>query len=497
MQCSGLSWEIVVQDKRIHYRTTLAVLALSALAFSLLQSLVLPALPSFEHALHTSATGASWLLSAYLLSAAIATPTLGRVGDMIGKEKMMVIVLVGLGLGTLISALGSSIAVVIIGRVVQGTGGALFPLAYGIIRDEFPPAKVATGIGIISSIMGIGGGAGIVLAGPVITHLSYHWLFWIPLVMIVVATIATFAYIPESPVRAPGRINWLGAFFLASWLTTGLVAVSEAPTWGWSSGRVVVLFAVTVALIGLWIWAEMRSDHPVVDMKMMRVRAVWTTNLAALLFGFGMYSMFIIAPQFIQTPIHEGYGFGASVTRAGLFLAPLSVSMLVIAPLIGRLTAAFGAKLLLVAGGGFGAASYFLLAAEHNHQWSFYVSSALLGAGVALGFASMANLIIEAVPASQTGVATGMNTNIRSIGGALGSSIATSIIVSTILPSGFPKEAGYVAAFVVCGASMVVAALAAAGVPSRRRPESHPVHPALVGEAEVFSGTAYIPETVE
>jgi EmrB/QacA subfamily drug resistance transporter len=486
-----------VQGKRIHYRTTLAVLALSALSFSLLQSLVLPALPSFEHALHTSATGASWILSAYLLSAAIATPTLGRVGDMIGKEKMLVMVLIGLGVGTLISALASSIAVVIVGRIVQGAGGAIFPLAFGIIRDEFPPDKVAAGIGIISSILGIGSGAGIVLAGPIITHLSYHWLFWIPLVMIVVATIATFAYIPESPVRAPGGINWLGAVLLAGWLTTGLVALSEATTWGWTSGPVVILFAVTVMLIGLWIWAEMRSDHPVVDMTMMRVRAVWTTNLAALLFGFGMFSMFIAAPQFVQTPVGVGYGFGASVTKAGLFLAPLSLAMLLVAPLIGRLTAAVGAKSLLVAGSGFGAASYFLLAAEHSHQWSFYVSSALLGVGVALGFASMANLIIQAVPASQTSVATGMNNNIRSIGGALGSSIATSIIVTDLLPSGFPKETGFVVAFLVCGASMVVAALAALAVPGRSRPEAHPLPFTPPGEAEVISGPAYLSGTLE
>jgi MFS family permease len=241
----------------------------------------------------------------------------------------------------------------------------------------------------------------------------------------------------------------------------------------------------------------MRSDHPVVDMKMMRVRAVWTTNLAALLFGFGMYSMFVIAPQFIQTPIHEGYGFGASVTKAGLFLAPLAVAMLLVAPLIGRLTDAVGAKSLLVAGGGFGAASYFLLVVEHNHQWSFYVSSALLGTGVALGFASMANLIIAAVPASQTGVATGMNTNIRSIGGALGTSIATSIIVTTILPSGFPKEAGFVAAFVVCGVSMLVAALAALAVPRLSRPETHLLRPALPTEVSVMPGPAYISGAVE
>jgi MFS family permease len=410
---------------------------------------------------------------------------------------MLVIVLVGLGVGTLISALASSIALVIVGRIVQGTGGAIFPLAFGIIRDEFPPHRVAAGIGIISSILGIGSGAGIVLAGPIIVHLSYHWLFWIPLVMIVVATIATFVYIPESPIRADGRINWLGAVLLAGWLTAGLLALSKAPVWGWTSGTVVLLFAVTVMLIGLWIWAEMRADHPVVDMKMMRIRAVWTTNLAALLFGFGMFSMFIVAPQFVQTPVDVGYGFGASVTKAGLFLAPLSLAMLLVAPLIGRLTAAVGAKSLLVAGGGFGAVSYFLLAAEHNHQWSFYAASALLGVGVALGFASMANLIIEAVPASQTGVATGMNTNIRSIGGALGSAIATSIIVMDVLPSGLPKEGGFVVAFVACGVSMVVACLAALAVPGRSRPDTQAAGPPRPVEADVMPGPAYLSGTHE
>jgi MFS family permease len=260
---------------------------------------------------------------------------------------------------------------------------------------------------------------------------------------------------------------------------------------------VVALFAVTCLLIGLWIWAEARSDHPVVDMKMMRVRAVWATNLTALLFGFGMFAMFILAPQFVQTPVDQGYGFGASVTKAGLFLAPLSLAMLLVAPLIGRLTAAVGAKSLLVAGGGFGAASYFLLAAEHSHQWSFYVSSALLGVGVAFGFASMANLIIEAVPPTQTGVATGMNTNIRSIGGALGSSIATSIVVTDLLPSGFPKEAGFAAAFVVCGLSMIVAGLAALAVPSRRRREAHSWAPAPSDEVDVISGPAYVSGTLD
>ncbi len=486
-----------VAGKRIHYGATFAVLSTAALAFSLLQSMIIPAIPELEHALHTSATGATWLLTAYLLSAAIATPILGRVGDMVGKEKMLVIVLVTLSLGTLLSALATSLPVMLAGRAIQGTGGAVFPLAFGIIRDEFPRDRVSTGVGIMSAILGIGAGGGIVLAGPIVEHLSYHWLFWIPLVMTLVATVATFAFVPESPVRAPGRINWLGALFMSSWLVTGLVAVSEGPTWGWGDTTVIGLFVVTIVLTALWIWSEVRSDSPVVDMKMMRIPAVWSTNLAALLFGFGMFAMFITVPQFVQTPVQQGYGFGASVTQSGLFLLPFAVAMLLVAPTTGRLAIAFGSKPLLIIGSVFAAASYGLLVVAHSQSWNIYVASGLLGIGIALGYASMANLIIEAVPANQTGVATGMNTNIRNIGAALGSGIATSIIVSSVLRSGFPTEHGYTVSFAVSGVSLVVAALAALKIPNR--PHSPVVaslsHPGLTAEAEVFVGASgYTPE---
>ncbi len=487
-----------MRERRIHYGATFAVLAISAFAFSLLQSLVLPALPTLQRSLHTSAIGASWVLTAYLLSAAIATPILGRVGDMIGKDRMLVIVLIALTIGTLISAVATSLLVVLLGRVIQGSGGAIFPLAFGIIRDEFPPARVSTGIGVISSILGIGTGVGIVLAGPIVVHLSYHWLFWMPLFMTMVATAATVVFVPPSPVRAPGRINWLGAVCMSAWLITGLVALSEAPVWGWISSRVLALLAATVLLIGLWIWVEIRSDAPVVDMTMMRIRAVWSTNLAALLFGFGMFAMFIIVPQFVQTPARQGYGFGASVTQSGLYLAPLALAMLLIAPLTGRLAMAVGSKMVLVAGTLFAAASYGLLALSHSRPWPFYTASAMLGIGIALGFASMANLIIDAVPASQTGVATGMNTNIRSIGGALGSAIATSIVVSSVLRSGFPAEHGFVVAFTVCSGALLVAAFAAWAVPDQREVSAALLvqESGLMREAEVFAGSdAFVPET--
>ena len=221
--------------------------------------------------------------------------------------------------------------------MIQGTGGAVFPLAFGIIRDEFPAERVAGAIGVMSAILGAGAGAGIVLAGPILVHLNYHWLFWIPMIMSAIATVATYVFVPESPVRAPGRINWLGAGLMSAWLVTGLLAISYAPMWGWADSSVIGLLGATAILLAVWVVVENRSDSPLVDMKMMRIPAVWSTNLAALLFGFGMFAMFVTLPQFTETPTHAGYGFGASVTQSGLYLAPFAAAMVIVAPMTGRL----------------------------------------------------------------------------------------------------------------------------------------------------------------
>jgi MFS family permease len=253
---------------------------------------------------------------------------------------------------------------------------------------------------------------------------------------------------------------------------------------------VLALFGATAILLAIWVVAESRSASPLVDMKMMRIPAVWSTNLAALLFGFGMFAMFIVLPQFTETPTHVGYGFGASVTASGLYLAPFAGAMVIFAPMTGRLTALIGSKMVLVLGSLFAASSYLVLVIEHSVEGVVYLATGLLGIGIALGFASMSNLIIEAVPVEQTGVATGMNTNIRNIGAALGSGIATSLIIGSLLPDGYPKETGYVLAFIVSGAGLVVAALVALLIPGRRASAGRrrDPHPALTAEAEAIVG---------
>ncbi|HYU59243.1 MAG TPA: MFS transporter [Solirubrobacterales bacterium] len=476
----------MITEPRQHYAITLAVLLTGAMAYALSQTMVAPALPEIQRELDTSTTTVTFVLTAYLLTASVATPIVGRLGDMFGKERLLVITLGVFGLGSLIAALSHSIGMLIAGRAVQGVGGAVFPLSFGIIRDEFPPRRVATGIGLISATFGIGGGAGLVLSGVIVDHLSYEWIFWLALAVIVVAVIATRLFVPESPVKSPTRIDWGGAALMSSGLVALLIGVSEGNTWGWGSGRIVGLFTTAAVLLVVWIAYERRQPMPLVDMAMMRARAVLTTNLTAFLVGFGMFGSFILIPQFVQMPVDTGYGFGASVTEAGLFLLPSTTVMLVAGPLSGWLGGRLGSKLPLLIGTLMATVSFVFLAIEHDTRWSIYVGTALLGLGIGFAFAAMANLIVEAVDQRQTGVATGMNTIMRTIGGSIGGQVAASIVAGHVAAgSGLPSESGFEIAFVMSAIGVAFAFAAALAIPGRR---ARAREAAESGEAQGLAG---------
>jgi EmrB/QacA subfamily drug resistance transporter len=462
--------------KRQHHGLTLVVLATAGLSFALLQTMVVPALPAIAQEFDASGTAVTWVLTVYLLTASIATPILGRLGDMFGKERVLAMVLVALGAGTLISALSSSLEVLIAGRAVQGAGGAIFPLAFGIIRDEFPREQVGAGIGLISATFGIGGGAGLVLSGLIVDHLHYTWIFWLSLVVIAGAVVATRLFVPESPVKTPARIDWGGAALMAAGLAALLLAVSEGNDWGWGSAPVLGLLAAAAVLLATWARYELRVPQPMVDIRLMRTRRVWTTNLTGLMVGFGMFGSFLLVPQLVQLPEANGFGFGATVTQAGLYLLPSSAVMLVAGPGSGLLGTRFGSRVPLLIGLALMVAGFLQLAALHTEPWHIYLNSVITGAGIGLAFAAMATLIVEGVPQTQTGVATGMNTIMRTVGGALGAQIAASIVGAHLGANGLPAESGFVEAFLISAAALTLALAAALLIPRHRAatvPQGH------------------------
>ncbi len=435
----------------------------------------MPVLPTIEHALGTTQTNITWVLTAYLLSASIFTPIMGRLGDMHGKKRLFVVALAALATGSLLAALATTLPMMIVARIIQGVGGGVLPLAFGIIRDQFSHQKVPGAVGTIAALAGVGAGIGIVLAGPIVGILSYHWLFWIPMILTSLAALTAHYLIPESTVRTAGKINWLTAALLSGWLVALLLAVSQAPKWGWGSVTILCLLVSAVVTIVIWAVAEDRSSNPLIDMKMMRNRTVFAANAVALLMGVGMYASLGFLPQFLQTPPSAGYGFGASVTQSGLMLLPNTVASCLLGFASGRLGARFSAKGILVAGSIVSAIGYFMVAFRHSSEIDIYVAMAVVGAGLGLAFSAMSNVVVAAVPPEQTGVASGMNANIRTIGGSLGAATMASIVTAEMSPLGMPLESGYTRGFVVLATAVGLGAVAALFIPSARGLDAAPL----------------------
>jgi EmrB/QacA subfamily drug resistance transporter len=475
-------------EGRQHYNLTLAVLVVAGLAYALQQTMVVPALPALQHDLHTTTGWATWLLTAFLLSASVGTPLLGKLGDQYGKERLLVISLTVFFFGCLGAAIAWNIWSLIVFRLIQGAGGAVFPLSFSIIKDEFPEEKVGTAVGVVSSVFAVGGGLGLVLSGLIVDNFSWRWLFIVGAIGVGAATLFVWRAVPESPIKTPSRIDVPGAALLSGGLVCLLLALTEGESWGWASGRTLGLFAAAAVLLVAWGIVETRVDEPTVDMRMLARRPVLFTNSVAFVAGFAMFGSFVLIPTFVETPrglpgpladaVH--YGFAASSTRAGLYLLPGALTGFLSGPLAGILGRRYGSKWPLAIGMAMGAFAIVLFALIHDHPWQIVLGMVVLGAGLPMTFAAMAKLIVDSVRPGETGVATAMNTVMRTIGGVVGGQMGAAILEShTIGRTSIPAESAFVTAFWISAAAAVLAVGLALLVTPRR-----PRRPAALTLAE-------------
>jgi EmrB/QacA subfamily drug resistance transporter len=463
-----------VEQARRHPRITLAVLSLGVLAFTLSQTTVAPALTHIQSSLHITESSVTWTLTGYLVSASVMTPILGRLGDMFGKKRLLMVTLAAFAVGSALCAVAPSIGVLIVGRVIQGAAGGLFPLSFAIVRDELPRDKVSSSIGIVSSITGIGGGVGLVMGGVIVDNASWHWIFWLSLLMTLIALATTYALVPESPITTPGRVDWGGAALLGIGLSAPLIGVSQSTTWGWGDPRTIALVAAGVPfLLGLVAY-ERRQHQPLLDMETLARRPVLATNAATAFIGFAMFGSFVLIPQIAQIPESTGYGLGHTAAVAALLLLPSTVVMLIAAPLSGRIGARRGSKGPLAFGALVTGLALGFLAVEHSTPIELMIGSALMGAGVGSAFAAMPNLIIEAVRQEQTGEATAVNALTRSVGAAIGAQVSGTILSSSaVAGSDLPGEGGFTTAFAVAAGVAVLGAGIALIVPTRDAATTH------------------------
>ena len=312
---------------RSSQRGILLAAAASAAAFALMQAIVVPALPVLESDLGTSAAWATWTVSIYLLSASVATPLLGRLGDQFGKDRLLRVTLIVFVIGSIGAIFAWDISSLIVFRAIQGVGGAVYPLGFSILRDELPPERVPVGMGVVMS-------------GLIADHASWRLLFVVGAGVGVLALGLVWRFVPPSPTRSPSRPDLVGAALLSTGLVALLVALTEGPHWGWASTEFLGLAAAGAVILVIWVLAERRIAQPMVDMRVMAQRPVLFTNLAALMTGFAMYVTFTLVPVFSQLPSNlpapvqhlASYGLGATTTMAALYLLPGALAMLPAGP---------------------------------------------------------------------------------------------------------------------------------------------------------------------
>ncbi|MEX5637460.1 MFS transporter [Parafrankia sp. FMc2] len=448
----------------------LTVLILAALTFSLAQTAVVPGLTHLTEALHASREDVSWVVSGYLVSAAILTPVIGRLGDMFGKRRMLVVSLTGFAVGCALAALAPNVWVLVLARVVQGAGGGIFPLCFGLIRDNIPTERRAGAVGLIAAIAGIGAGAGLIMGGVLIDYASWQWIFWIGAIMSGGAALGALR-LADSGTPTPGRVDVPGAVLLAIGLTAPLIALTRTTTWGWGSPRTLGLMGAGLVVLVLFGVYERRVAEPLVDMRALAIPAVAATNFATLLVGFGLFGAFVLVPQIAQTPESAGYGFGLDATGSGLLLLPACLAMLVTGSLAGRVNALIGSRAALVGGLAVSAAGLVLLSAQHGSEGMVLGLCLVVFTGIGTGMAAVPTIIMGAVPAEMTGQATGVNALVRSVGSALGSQVAATLLTrSASAEHPLPTDGAFADAFLLGAGGLVLAALAALLIPRRSQP---------------------------
>ncbi|MBV7244640.1 MFS transporter [Streptomyces sp. MW-W600-10] len=450
-----------------------ATLAFAGTTAAIMQTLVTPLIADLPEILDTSVSNATWVITATLVVAAVCVPVVGRLGDLLGKRRMLLACSVPLIVGSVVCALSSSVIPMIVGRGLQGMGMGMVPLGVALLRDVVPTEKLSSSIALVSASMGIGGGLGLPIAAAVAQYANWRVLFWGSAVLAAVIAVLVWFVIPAVPPAAKGqRFDAPGAIGLGAGLVCLLLAVSKGADWGWGSGTTVGLFVSAVVLLAAWGMWELRTADPLVDLRTTARPRVLLTNAASVFVGFAMYASMLVMPQLLQFPEATGYGLGQSILAAGLWMAPGGIMMMIVSPFGGKLTNAYGPKFTLLSGVLVIAAGYGLSLALMGSAWGIMLSIMVINSGVGLAYGSMPALIMSSVPLSETAAANSFNTLMRSLGTSVGAAVMGVVLSQMTISVGghtLTSEGGFRTGLIIgCGIALLSAAIAAV-IPAMRQ----------------------------
>ncbi|ASR37716.1 MFS transporter [Prauserella marina] len=454
-------------------KVVVGLLASSGIAVSLMQTLAVPLLPEFPRLLNTTPANAAWLITATLVAGAICAPVLGRLGDMYGKRRMLLVALGTMSVGSLLGALSSEFLVVLVARALQGVAIGVIPLGISIMRDELPPGRVGGGIALMSSTLGAGGAVGLPLTGLVAEHADWHWLFAGSACYGVIQMILIRFLVPESPLRTGGRFDLTGALGLSAALICLLLPVSRGSLWGWSSPLVLGLLAASAVLFLAWGYYELRvPSAPLVNLRISARPAVLLTNIASVLIGVAMFASFMVSAQMFQAPEGTGYGFGLSLMLSGIALLPVGGAMVAFSPLSAVLSRMRGPRVTVVVGVAILAVGNLTRSVLHTPLAAAIAAVTVTAIGAALAYGAVPALIMRAVPVTETAAANSLNALARSIGTSTCSAIVAAVTAGMITEVGgapFPSAEGYTVVFLIAGGAAILAGVVALFIPSQGR----------------------------
>ena len=460
-----------------------AVLATAGLASSFMFTLVVPIQSRLPELLNASREDTAWVVTATLLAAAVFTPIAGRLGDMYGKRRIVLVLLGVLIAGSAVAALSTDIGGIIVGRALQGAVTGVVPLGISIMRDVLHEDRVDAAIALMSATLGVGGAVGMPVSALITERADWHVLFWMSAGLGAVVLVLVAVVVPPSVLRTPGRFDLPGAIGLAVGLTGVLLAVSRGNTWGWASPATLACGLGGILVLLLWGWFELRTADPLLDLRVAARPAVLLTNLASVAIGFSLFASNVSYPQMLELPAPLG-GFGLSLLEASLIIMPAGLVMMVLSPFSGRLARTVGPRLLLVLGSIALILAYGFSLLWASEVWHLLVANLLIGVGIGFGYAGMPMLIMRSVPPTETGASNGLNALFRSLGTSTAAALIGAVLAAFSVERGgvsVPTPAAFQVSFALGLGAAAIALVVALCIPQRRDP--HERHPSLPDRA--------------
>ncbi|MGC8607834.1 MAG: MFS transporter [Vulcanisaeta sp.] len=413
-------------DVAYAWRAT-AILVTLTLVVMYTEGMLVPSLPTIQRDMNISTADASWILSIYILMGTLSSAIMGKLGDMYGKKRMLMITMITYTIGALITGFSTSYGMLLVGRALQGVGMAMMPLAFALVREEFPPRMIPQVQGLISAMFGVGMAVSLPLGAYVSQTLGWQATYHTVYPFIIIEDLMVYLYIRESRVRNPQPIDWVGLFLLSTSLASGLIAVTDAPTYGWTDPTIMSLLMLFVLGFGVFILYETTVNHPLVPINLLGNRNVMAANIGVALAGFALFLMAQALTYLLESP--EPLGYDLSILDAGIMMIPMAVVQMIIAPIAGRIITNIGAKKLAIIGSSIAIIGLLMLTYTSFYGLSYVIGSmSVLSAGISMVNVAVINILVFSVGRRNMGLATGLNSVFRNIGGAWGPAVAGSLM---------------------------------------------------------------------